>query len=148
MNPHKKQLNAARPSLFKIAPLTATICWLFVFINIFVGYALFFAYRPTVSLFLVNNFLNFQVWGLAFWLLTVIGAYCLVRNNWNGIRATLLAGIIIKGAWEITLVLRIFQNKNTVLLAILWGFFAAIQCATYVYFLPEITEGKDNEQQQ
>lgn len=147
MRKKKLLLDKARPKLFRIAPLTAVICWMFAIINVFVFYSLFFAYRPTVSLFLVNNFLNFQVWGLAFLALSIIGIYNLLKNNWNGIRKTLLAGILIKIAWEITLLLRIFQNKNTILLAVLWGFFAAIQCATYIFFLPEITSGRDNEQQ-
>lgn len=143
----KELLDKARPSLFKVAPLSATICWIFVIINMFVFYSLFFAYRPTVTLFLVNNFLNFQVWGLAFLVLGFIGAYTLIKNQWNNVRKTLLVGIIVKMAWEITLILRIFKDKNTILTAVLWGFFAAIQCATYIFFLPEITDGRDNEQQ-
>jgi hypothetical protein len=143
----KTALNRARPSLFKVAPLTATICWLFAVINVFVFYSLYYAYRPTVALFLVNNFLNFQVWGLAFLSLAFIGAYNLIKNNWNATKKTLLVGLVIKIAWEITLVLRVFQDKATILTAVLWGFFAAIQCATYIFFLPEITSGRDNEQQ-
>lgn len=142
-----KDLAKARPSLFKIAPLTATICWLFALINVFLFYSLFFTYRPTTHLFLVNNFLNFQVWGIAFLVLGIIGVYNLIKNYWNGVRRTLLVGVIVKMAWEITLVLRVFQNKNTILLTVLWGFFALVQMATYVFFLPEITEGRDNEQQ-
>lgn len=148
MTKTQKDLAKARPSLFKVAPLTATICWIFAAINVFVAYSLWFAYRPTVKLFLVNNFFNFQVWAIAFLVLAFIGTYNLLKNHWNGVRKTLLAGIIVKVAWEITLILRIFQNKNTILLAVLWGFFALVQVATYIFFLPEITEGRDNEQQQ
>lgn len=142
-----KDLAKARPSLFRIAPLTATICWLFAVVNFFVFYCLFFVFRPKVPLLFVTNFFNFQVWGLAFLIIGLIGGWTLIRNNWNATRKTLMAGVIVKSAWEITLIYRVFYDKQTMLTAIMWGFLTFVQVATYVFFMPEVTEGRDSEQQ-
>lgn len=145
---HQKELNQARPLLFKVAPLTATICWIYVFINILLFFSFFFYHRPIIKLLIVNNVLTFQFWGVLFLAVASFGLYSLLTNHWNRIRRALLAGIVVKMAWLTTLIIFTAHNfRQGIFITILWGFFAAIQAATYIFFLPEITAGRDNEQQ-
>lgn len=151
MAAHTATSEHPRPTLFTVAPLTASICWIFAAVNTIVGLALLYLYEPTQPILVVNSVFTFDVWGYIFLLLAVFGVFAIVTNDWELIKKTLLAGLLVKCIWLIALIGRsLVHPRTTVLLTAIWVLFALVQAVTYVFFLPPtaVTPSPHDEQQQ
>jgi hypothetical protein len=131
------QLRKARPNLRSIAPLTNAVCWGYAVINTLLGLGMFFLYQTTVPLAVANIF-SYQVWGMIFLLMGLSTAFGLLTNRHMLVKQTQLVGLIIKALWGIALILRCIVAPQTILITLVWVFFAYIQAATYIYFLPAV----------
>lgn len=135
----QKQLREARPNLKVVSPLAHAVIMIFGFFNIFLGISLFFALdesRISSPLLIVNDFFNYRFWGVIFVLLGTFKLASLKFNNWDLSRKSLLLGVAIKAAWSLALVVRALSSPGTWLITILWFALAAIQIATFIYFMP------------
>lgn len=133
---HQK-IKQARPPLYTIAPLTFSICWGYAIVNLLLGVGLFLLYKPAVPI-AVANILSYQWWGITFFTIGAISVWSLTRNEWHTTRNLLLIGLIAKSIWAIALVIRCFVEPQTIIITIVWLFFAYIQAVTYIYFTPKI----------
>lgn len=135
----QKQLRNARPRLKVVSPLAHAVVMIFGIINILLGVSLFFAIDQSkipTSLIIVNEVFNYHFWGIIFIVLGSIKLISLKLNNWNLSRKSLLLGVAVKAAWALALVVRALASPGTWLIAILWIALAAIQIATFIYFMP------------
>lgn len=139
----QKALKEARPPLSTVAPLTAAICWGYVVVNITLGLGMYFLYDTTVPL-AVASIVSYQVWGILFGFLGVATMYFLISNNWKATRNAQLIGLLFKAVWAAALIIRCFEAPQTILITAVWVFFAYIQAATYIHFLP-IPKGENHE---
>lgn len=135
------KINAARPRLYKVAPLTAYICWWYAAVNMLIGLALFALYEPAVPIAVASIF-SYQVWGLLFFSAGASGAYGLIRNHWELVRNAQLWGLLIKAIWLIALIVRSFVSPQTILITLVWILFSAIQAGVYIYFIPAVSSSK------
>lgn len=129
-------IKAARPGLHSVAPLTYSVCWGYAITNMLLGVGMFFLYATTVDL-AVASLLSYQAWGVIFFVMGLVKAHGLVQNNWVLIRKMLLAGLLVKSVWAIALIIRCFSPPQTIIITLVWLFFAYIQAVTYVYFIPK-----------
>ncbi len=132
----KQALKEARPKLSEIAPLTSAICWGYVAVNLILGLGMIFIYQGTIAPISIASILSYPMWGSLFVLAAVVGGYGLLTNNWKLTRHAQLYGLALKAVWAIALIIRCFEYPQTILITAVWIFFAYIQAATYVYFLP------------
>lgn len=132
------EISSLRPKLKVVAPLTHFICVGYAIVNFLIALGLYTLYSPTSSLVIVNNLITFQVWGLVFLGLSFTKTYGLIKNDWNVLRKGLLAGILVKSVWLFALAFRVVENPGTILIAVIWLFFAYIQTGTYIFFIPNI----------
>jgi hypothetical protein len=114
-----QQLMSVRPALRQVAPLTHAICWGYAVINIGIGLGMMFLYETTVPI-AVANILSYPQWGGIFLALGLYAVYALLTNKWAAI----------------ALIFRVFEAPPTIIITLVWLFFAFIQGAVYVYFLP------------
>lgn len=135
-NSVRSKLLEARPKLSAVAPLTHAICWGYVVINLLLGTGMYFLYETSIPL-SVANVLSYQAWGVLFGSLGVLGAWGLLRNNWKLTKRLLIWGLALKAIWAIALIIRCIAAPQTILITAVWLFFAYIQAATYIYFLPK-----------
>jgi hypothetical protein len=129
------QIKEARPGLHSVAPLTYSICWGYAATNVMLGMGLFFLYSTNVPI-AVASLLSYQAWGIVFVTLGVLNAYGLIKNNWNLSRNMQMCGLGVKSVWAIALTIRCISAPQTIIITLIWLFFAYIQGATYVYFIP------------
>lgn len=135
----QKQLREARPKLKVVSPLAHAVIMIFGFFNVFLGLSLLFAIdAPRISspLLIVNEVFNFRFWGVIFISLGIFKIASLKFNNWDLSRKSLLIGVAIKAAWTLALVVRAISSPGTWIVTILWFALAAIQIATFIYFMP------------
>jgi len=135
----QKQLRDARPRLKLVSPLAHAVVMIFGIINIVLGVSLLFAIdesKISTSLLIVNDVFNYHFWGILFIVIGLIKLMSLKLNNWNLSRKSLLLGVAIKAAWALALIVRALASPGTWLVAILWIALAAIQIATFIYFMP------------
>lgn len=138
----KYDLKNARPQLKQIAPLTYSICWGYVVVNILIGIGMFFFYATTIPL-AVANILSYQVWGVLFLATGIVSGCALLKNEWRTTRSLLLAGLTLKAIWAIALIIRCLSSPQTILITVVWLFFAYVQAVTYIYFLSKNPEQKN-----
>jgi len=134
-----KQLRDARPRLKLVSPLAHAVVMIFGIINIVLGISLLFAIdqsKISSSLLIVNELFNYRFWGVVFILLGLFKLLSLKLNSWNMSRKSLLIGVAIKAAWALALIVRAASSPGTWLIATLWIALAAIQIATFIYFMP------------
>lgn len=138
----KKQLREARPTLRTVSPLSHWIVVILGFFNLIIGAILYFAVdqkRLSAPLLIVNDILTFKFWGVLFFTLGVLKLYSLWVNDWSLSRKTLLFGVSIKAAWAVALTIRSVITPGTLTLNLLWVTIAALQMATYIWFMPPQT---------
>lgn len=136
-------IKAARPGLHSIAPLAYSICWGYAATNIILGLGMFFLYETRVSL-AVASLLSYPAWGVIFVGLGLGKIYGLTQNNWSFTKHMLMGGLIVKSVWAIALIIRCITVPQTIIVTVLWLFFAYIQAATYVYFIPKKYSGRSD----
>lgn len=134
-----KQLQQARPKLKRVAPLTAALSWGFFWINIVIGIGLMFLYTQTTSPIAVVNILSYRQWGAIFFLTSLAMGYALLKNNWKMIKNLQIVGLVLKSIWLVALIIRCIANPTTILITAVWAFFAYVQAALYVHFLPTVS---------
>jgi hypothetical protein len=84
----------------------------------------------------VANLLPYKIWGIIFVALGITNALGLVKNNWNLSRNMLICGLAVKSVWAIALIVRCIAIPQTIVITIVWLFFAYVQAVTYIYFIP------------
>jgi hypothetical protein len=144
MNRLVHELREARPSLRLVSPLAHWIVLLLGIFNIFLGLTLMFGIdkqRLSASLIIVNEITSYTFWGVVFILLGILKLYSLKINNWRLSRNSLIIGVAIKAMWSVALIFRIFISPGTVFITLCWLIIAAMQMATYIFFMPPSTEG-------
>lgn len=141
MNETARKLKALRPSLWLVSPLTAAIVLGYGIINILLGVGLFSYVNPSPNaLFaIINSVMTYQVWGSIFIVLGLFKLYSLAMNNWRMMRISLIIGIVVKSIWAIALFFR-YLDGGSILLLIIWLFFAYVQLVTYINFTPTIRQ--------
>ena len=135
----QRQLRHARPSLKLVSPLAHAVVLIFGLFNLFLGISLIFAIdqdRITSPLIIVNDVFNFRFWGIVFILLGSFKLASLKWNSWTASRRSLLLGVAVKSAWAFALIIRSTTNSGTWLITLMWVALAAIQIATFIYFMP------------
>lgn len=138
------QLRRARPRLRVVAPLTWSICWGYVVVNLLIGVGLYLTYRPSSQILIINNVFTYQVWGIIFIALSLAKAYGLVTNRWSLVKNMLISGLLVKAFWLAALIQRSIVDPRTMLITAIWLFFAYIQAVTYVYFTPAVLISSTN----
>jgi hypothetical protein len=138
----RAKINRARPPLYTVAPLSFAILWGYAVINIAIGTFMIILY-PSGDPIEIANVLPYLAWGIIFLLLGILTAYGLLRNLWDLTRNTQLAGVTVKTIWLIALVVATIHSPKTILITIIWLFFAYIQVVTYIYFVPGSTYSAD-----
>lgn len=98
---------------------------------------MYLLYRPTVPI-AVANILSYQMWGIVFTGLGCVAVYALLRNEWKLSRKLLLIGLAAKAVWAIALIYRCFIEPQTIVITVVWLFFAYIQAVAYIFFTPKI----------
>ena len=139
MNDRSSELEKARPLLKQVVPLTATICWIFAWVNVALGLGFLFLFDQATlktPLFLISKYIPAHLWGHIFLILAVIMIYGLKKNSWLLVRRMMLAGLIVKSIWFVQLVFRTIDNPSTILWASVWFAFMAVQAAVYIHFMP------------
>lgn len=136
-------LNRVRPRLYEVAPLTYSICWGYAVINILLGAGLYLLYSPQVPIAVANIF-SYRVWGILFAGLGFLGVYALIKNEWKVSKNILLAGLVIKAVWAIALIARSVVEPQSIVITLVWLFFAYIQAVTYIFFTPKINGDKNS----
>lgn len=121
-----------RPRLHHIAPVTFYISWGYVALNFLFGAGLI-SYHPRVSYNIAFGPFTFQFWAWMFFILGVVSAIALLRNNWRAIRITLGIALFIKALWFFALLFRITDGGALVTLA-MWSFIAFVQLLTVIFF--------------
>jgi hypothetical protein len=135
MNPAEAKIRQVRPKLSTVAPLTSLICWGYAVINVALGLGLFFLYNTPVPI-AIANILSYQGWGTIFFLLGLLAIRGLLVNNWNFVRHLQMAGLVVKLIWLIALIFRCFIAPASIVITLVWLFFAYIQAAVYIHFIP------------
>lgn len=125
----------AKPSLYTLDPLRAAICWGYAVVNIAIGIGLYYLFSTSLPI-AVANILPYRAWGVVFAFLGLATMYALITNNWNLTRRLQLGGLFIKSIWEIALILRFIDAPQTIIVALVWLFFAYIQAVLYIFFFP------------
>lgn len=136
----KKEIVHARPRLKEIAPLTNYISWGYAITNIALGIGMMTLYDTSIPI-AVASILSYFWWGTIFMGLGVFKAYALLTNRWMAVKNAHLFGLVLKSVWAIALVIRCFEAPQTIIIAIVWFFFAYIQAGVFIYFLPAIKAG-------
>jgi len=134
-----KKIQHARPLLKMVTPLSYWIITIYAYFNILLGMSLFIAIdqsRISSPLLIVNDILNYKVWGTVFICIGILKLYALHTNNWNLSRRSLLVGVSIKAAWALALLVRSLTSPGTWLITIIWLALAAIQIVTFIFFMP------------
>lgn len=138
-NSIEKQIQRARPGLRIVSPLAFWVVLIFGVFNIALGISFLSAIdaqRITASLLIVNKILTYDLWGMIFLILGAVKLFSLYINNWNLSRNSLIVGVAVKAAWALALTIRIFVVPGTIFLTLLWVALAAVQIATYIFFMP------------
>lgn len=132
-----KKIREIRPRLKEVSPLAASILLGYGVINILLGIGMLFYVNPSPEAVfaIVNSVVTFQVWGVVFILLGLAKLYGYFRNDWNFMKGLLVAGLSVKAAWAIALFIR-FLDGGSILLLVIWLFFAYVQLVTYIHFIP------------
>jgi len=139
----EKQLQAARPNLKVVSPLSHWIILVMGVFNIVFGLSLMLAFdadRLSAPLLIVNDLFTFKFWGVLFIALGILKLYSLKTNNWKLSRQTLIMGVSVKAAWAVALTIRSFVSPGTLILNLLWVTIALIQMGCYIFFMPPATQ--------
>lgn len=141
MNEIHKVLREVRPRLKLVSPLTASIILGYGLINILLGLAMFAYVNPTPNAMLatITGPFTWQFWGILFIALGVFKLYALWKNEWNMMKLSLVIGVFIKFTWAIALFVR-FLEGGSIILLVIWIFFAYIQAVTYINFIPGVKQ--------
>lgn len=135
----EKELKKARPSLRTVTPLAHAVLQIYAYFNILIGISFLFAIdqsKITNPLLIVNEITNYKFWGMVFIGIGVLKLYSLYTNNWNLSRKSLLVGVSIKAAWTLALIVRSLSESGTWFITLIWLALAAVQIATFIFFLP------------
>lgn len=151
MSELQKQIQEARPNLKVVSPISHWIVLVMGWFNIVLGLSMIFAVdseRFVASLFLVNDYMPFWLWG---WIFVTVGAvklYALHSNNWELSRRSLMLGVSIKAAWMVALTIRTFVLPGTAFLNLTWIALALIQMGAYIWFMPPNIQTNKQEKKQ
>lgn len=136
----KQAILKARPKLSQIAPLTYSICWGYAIMNLVLGAGMYVLYRPSIqgqaAPISIADILSYQIWGFLFFALGVVTVFTLITNHWKATRQFQLVGLLFKAVWAIALLIRCFQEPQTILITSVWLLIAYVQAMVYIYFLP------------
>lgn len=138
------EIRDARPNLRTVSPLAHYIVFLLGIFNVLLGLTLMFGIdksRLSASLIIVNEFASYTFWGVVFIALGILKLYSLKVNDWKLARRSLIIGVSIKAAWSVALIFRVFISPGTVFITLCWLIIAAMQMATFIFFMPPSTEG-------
>lgn len=141
----EKELQKARPSLRTVTPLAHAVLQIYAYFNILLGLSFIFALDQAKienPLLIVNEVLNYKFWGYVFIGIGTLKLYALYSNNWNLARKSLLVGVSIKAAWALALIVRSFTESGTWFITLIWLALAAVQIATFIFFLPPAINSK------
>lgn len=133
----QQKIALARPPLSKASPLTSSICWGYVVVNIILGIGMILFYSTPVPIAVVN-ILPYWAWGILFLSASVITGYGLIRNDWEITRGSQLYGLALKGTWSVALIARCFIDPRSILITAVWLFLTYVQAVVYIYFLPPL----------
>lgn len=139
MNKLLHEIREARPSLRIVSPLAHYVVLIMGIFNILLGLTLIYGIdksRLSASLIIVNEFSSYTFWGVLFIILGIVKLYSLKKNDWKLARNTLIVGVAIKAMWSVALIFRIFISPGTVFITLCWLCIAALQMATYIFFMP------------
>lgn len=117
----------------KIPPLTASLCWGFAVVNIMLGIGIALLYETTVPL-AIANVLTYQVWGLIFIALGVVGAFALYTGRVKLIKNIQLLSVLVKAIWLAALAIRCIFYPQTIIITLVWAFFVYVQIMVYIHF--------------
>lgn len=134
-----KELQAARPSLRLVSPLSWWTVLVMAVFNVILGLSFIFLVdqsRFSAPLLIVNQYLSFSLWGWVFIGIGLLKAYSLWANNWDLARRSLIVGVSIKSAWMVALTIRTLISPGTLFLNLTWITIALLQMGAYVWFLP------------
>lgn len=128
--------------LAKIPPLTLSLCWGFAVVNTLLGVGLATLYHTTVPL-AVADILTYQQWGAVFIALGLVGAFALTTNRTGLVRQTQLANVLVKAVWLAALAIRCLSYPQTIIITLVWAFFAYVQMMVYIHFqtMPDAGHG-------
>jgi hypothetical protein len=132
-----RQLRLARPRLKTIAPWTAAIVIGFAVTNMILGIGLwtYVNVSPQATFPVISGLITYKVWGVIFFALGAFKLTAYIRNDWAKIKFSLLTGLLIKSIWLYALFIR-FLTGGSIILLVIWLFFAYVQIVTYIYFIP------------
>jgi hypothetical protein len=136
-----KKIREVRPKLKTVSPLTAAIMLGYGVINILLGLGMLVYVNPSpdAQFAIINDVVTFQVWGIIFILLGLTKLYGYFKNDWKLMKVSLVLGLVVKATWAIALFIR-FLDGGSILLLIVWLFFAYIQFVTYINFIPNLRQ--------
>lgn len=141
-------LNENTPRLRSLAPLSFWIVFVFATLNLLIGISLYTTAdtgRLSAPLIIVNDILSYKLWGVLFVLLG-IGKYAsLYYNKWDLTKKLMLGGVVMKSAWSIALIIRVFVSPGSILVALLWFALMAIQIFTVIYFVPTLVMRRETD---
>ena len=133
------QIRAARPSLRLVSPISYWFVILMGVFNILIGIAFITSlgeFTNDLALRAVSKIIPFDMWGFLFILLGVAKLYSIITNSWGLARYSLLAGVLLKSAWAVALVIRSFYAEDGLFTTYMWISIAITQIICYIYFLP------------
>lgn len=133
----EKQIMNARPRLRLVSPLAAAIFLGYAVTNVALGVGLFMYSDPTpnATFSVITNYTPFKLWGLVFIGLGLFKFYTYAKNDWKKMRLALVGGLLVKSIWAFALFIR-FLSGGSIVLLVIWLFFAYVQAVTYIHFIP------------
>lgn len=117
----------------KIGPLTSSLCWGFAIVDMLLGIGFALLYHTTVPL-AVANILTYRQWGIAFFVIGFVCVITLLRGASALVRCTQAASIVVYSIWLAALVIRSFVLPASVIITLVWAFFAYVQIMVFIHF--------------
>ena len=139
----QKAIQAARPRIRTISPLSYWTILIMGFFNLFIGSMFIFftgVIKYNAPLLVVNNVITFKVWGVVFIAIGLLKLYSLLINRWDIARNSIIIGVAVKAMWMIALIIRAFIAPQTILFTILWATIALLQMGAYIWFMPPLVK--------
>lgn len=140
VNKLRRDLRRARPSLRVLAPLNYWVLSAIAYFNLIFGTVFYLNTEERINtpLEAVNSVLTYDFWGIVMVLLGAVSLFSLYTNRWELIRKTIVAGVVIKTAWSIAILMRSVAFPDTILAGLSWALVALIHIGCYVFFAPKI----------
>lgn len=128
---------SSNPLLRLVAPLTYSMCWVFVVLNLFFLAPSLYYSQGSRGLVLVDN-INPSLWAVIFLTVGMGMAAGLIMNNWRLVRIHLSIGFAIKAAFGWSLMVADLSNFTVHGVTGIWLALMAMQGLCIVFFTPEV----------